>query len=82
MMMNIEIGIGVPKQEIDGYQPVVLFLNPATIALLEAYLSVDIKTKEDVGEAVAIWVQDGLYELLKFYLQGQNTDFITDVFVV
>lgn len=84
-MMKMEIGVGVAKEKTDGYQPVILFLNSDTLKALEAYWGTEITNRKDMEDAVAGWVQDSLYEIIKVYLDAnshQDIEFSTEVFIV
>lgn len=78
----IEIGIGVPDQIIDNYQPVVLFLNDDAQKALETYAGRSLKTRNDIREAVTEWVEDALFEIISVFIEVNRTVVDTEVFHV
>jgi len=78
----IEIGIGVPDQIIDNYQPVVLFLNDDAQKALETYAGRSLKTRNDIRDAVSEWVEDALFEIISVFIEVNRTVVDTEVFHV
>ncbi len=78
----IKIGIGVPDQIIDNYQPVVLFLNDDAQKTLETYAGRSIRTRNDIREAVTEWVEDALFEIISVFTEVNRTVVDTEVFHV
>lgn len=52
----MEVGIGIPGERMDGYQPIMLLFDKDVMQALEQFCGKEIKNRDDIKDAITIWI--------------------------